>query len=171
MPAPKGNQYWKLAHNWHKPKKYTPKKLLELAFEYIEWAEKNPLYEMKAFSSQGKILKTKLPKMRALTIQGFCWFANMEPLTFRNYEKDKAYVTIITRIREMFFSQKLEGAAAEMLNPNIIARELRLGDSTELTGKDGKPLFPELDLSKLSVDELKQYRSLLLKAKKDESVQ
>jgi len=143
MAAPEGNQYWKLAHNWRKPKKYTPGKLLEKAFEYIEWAENNPLYEMKVFASKGKILKADVPKMRALTIQGFCFFANIWPQTFHNYEKDEAYLDIVTRIREMFFAQKFEGAAANLLNPNIIARELGLGDKQELTGKGGKDLIPE----------------------------
>lgn len=164
MSAPEGNQYWKLAHNWRKPKRYTPNKLLEKAFEYIEWAEENPLYEMKAFASKGKILKTNIPKMRALTIQGFCFFANMEPKTFYNYEKDEAYLHITTRIREMFFAQKLEGAAADLLNPSIIARELGLGDKQEITGKDGKDLIPSANLGNLNDEELKTYHELLLKA-------
>ena len=36
-------------------------------------------------------------------------------------------------------------------------------EKTELTGKDGKDLIPEMDLSKLSDDELKTYHSLLQK--------
>src|SRR5690554_3253930 len=133
MAAPKGNQYWKLANNWRRPKKYTPEKLLGKALEYIEWADNNPLYETKAFSSQGQILTTALPKMRALTIQGFCVFANITPQTFINYEKDQAYLDIILRIREMFFAQKFEGAAADLLNANIIARELGMAEKQDIT--------------------------------------
>jgi hypothetical protein len=144
MAAPKGNQYWKLAHNWRKPKKYTPDELLQNAFEYMKWCENNPLYEMKAFASQGNVIKAKLPKMRAMTTQGFCFFCNMMPATFYGYEKDEGYVNTITRIREMFYTQKIEGASADLLNPNIIARELKLTDRQEITTKTEQPLFPDV---------------------------
>ncbi len=133
MAAPKGNQYWKLAHNWKRPKLYKPNELLDKANEYAQWCENNPLYEMKVF---GTGVRMKVPKMRAMTIQGFCLFANMTTQTFYEYEKDEAYHDIITHVKGIFFSQKFEGAAADLLNPNIIARELGLVDksNTEHSG-------------------------------------
>jgi hypothetical protein len=141
MPAPKGNQYWKLAHDWRKPKKFKPDELLDKAQEYAEWCERHPLYELKVF---GTGVKMKVPKMRAMTIQGFCLFANMDITTFYEYEKDEAYSKIITCVRNLFYSQKIEGAAADLLNPNIIARELGLVDKTEKTVKTEQPLFPDV---------------------------
>lgn len=129
MAAPKGNQYWKLAHNWGKPKLYTPNELLQLATEYAIWCEKNPLKEEKVF---GTGVRMTVNKMRAMTIQGFSLFANFSMQNFYNWEKDKDYLDSITRIRSLFFSQKLEGAAADQLNPNIIARELQLVDKSEI---------------------------------------
>ena len=128
MPAPKGNQYWKLANNWSKPKRYKPEEILIKAKEYSEWCEKNPLYELKVF---GTGVKIQVPKMRAMTIQGFCLFSNMATSTFREYEKDEAYSSIMAHVKDLFFSQKFEGAAADLLNPNIIARELGLSEKTE----------------------------------------
>ena len=127
-PAPKGNQYWKLAHDFRKPKRYQPGELLDKAAEYAAWCEKNPLYEEKVF---GTGVRMKVKKMRAMTIQGFCLFANMAMSTWQEYEKQEAYSAITTHIRGIFFSQKLEGAAADLLNPNIIARELGLADKTD----------------------------------------
>ena len=132
MSAPKGNQYWKLAHDFRKPKKFTPDKLLEKALEYASWCQRYPLYETKVF---GTGIRMKVPKMRAMTIQGFCLFANMYHSTFQEYEKHKDYSAITTRVRELFYSQKLEGAAADLLNPNIIARELGLSDKTDVNVK------------------------------------
>jgi hypothetical protein len=129
-----GNQYWKLAHNWRKPKKYTPDELLDKANEYAKWCEANPLMEHKAFGN-GTVVQ--LPHMRAMTIQGFCLFANMSVSTWQEYEKDEAYSSIITHVRGIFFSQKFEGAAADMLNANIIARELGLAD-TQNTNHSGE---------------------------------
>jgi len=141
MGAPKGNQYWKLAHNWKKPKKFTPDELWDKANEYAKWCEDNPLWESKAF---GTGLIIKLPKMRAMTIQGFSLFANFFMQTWYEYEKDQTYIDIMTRIRNIFYSQKLEGAAAELLNPAIIARELRLPDRQEIDLISEQPLFPDV---------------------------
>lgn len=41
---------------------------------------------------------------------------------------------------EIIRRQKFEGAAADLFNPNIIARDLGLADKSELTGKDGGPI-------------------------------
>lgn len=152
MGAPKGNQYWKLANDWKKPKSYQPDELLDKAKEYSEWCEKNPLYELKVF---GTGVRMKVPKMRAMTIQGFCLFANVNPSTWYEYEKQDAYSKIIAHVKQLFYSQKIEGAAAELLNPNIIARELGLADKNELTGKDGKDLVPPARI--LSKDEIKDF--------------
>lgn len=124
-----GNQYWKLAHDWRNPKKYTPEDLLTKANEYAAWCEANPLYEHKAF---GNGTVAKIPHMRAMTIQGFSLFANFAMKTWYEYEKDEAFSNIIGQIRSIFFSQKFEGAAADMLNSNIIARELGLTDNQKV---------------------------------------
>ena len=71
--------------------------------------------------------------MRAMTIQGFSLFCNMDLSTWYEYEKRKDYSEIITRIKSLFFAQKFEGAAAEFLNPNIIARELGLAEKQDHT--------------------------------------
>ena len=38
---------------------------------------------------------------------------------------------------EIIRTQKFEGASADLLNPNIIARDLGLADKSELTGAGG----------------------------------
>ena len=145
MAAPIGNQYWKLAHDWKKPRKYEPNKLLDKAIEYAIWCEDNPLYELKVF---GTGIEMKVPKMRAMTIQGFCLFANMNSSTWYEYEKQEAYSQIIAHAKSLFYSQKFEGAAADLLNANIIARELGLREHNELTGAGGKDLIPARTLTK-----------------------
>ncbi len=45
-----------------------------------------------------------------------------------------------TRVDEIIRTQKFQGASADLLNANIIARDLGLADKTELTGKDGGPV-------------------------------
>ena len=71
--------------------------------------------------------------MRAMTIAGFCLFARITRDTFNRYEKDKAYSDICALIKEVIYTQKLEGAAADLLNPAIVARELGLADKKDVT--------------------------------------
>lgn len=134
MAAPKGNDYWKLVKGWKNGAdlKYNPDELHDKSIEYFQWVEDNPLYEEKP-TSRGDIVKVK--KMRAMTIKAFCLFANISFQTFENYSKDKAYVDITTRIRDIIYTQKFEGASADLLNSNIIARELGLAEKREVTEK------------------------------------
>ncbi|HEX5150066.1 MAG TPA: terminase small subunit [Parafilimonas sp.] len=129
MAAAKGNQYYLLAKNFTKPKSYEPQELWEIALQYFEWADKNPLKEEKVFGT-GK--RMTVSKMRAMTIIGFCNYANISRDTFNQYEKDEAYSDICSRIKNLIYQQKFEGAAADLLNPSIIARELGLADKQEL---------------------------------------
>lgn len=132
MAAPKGNTYWKLAKGWGvgADRKYTPDELWNKALEYFEWIDKNPLKEEKVF---GTGLSMKVAKMRATTIIGFCIFANISRKTLSLYEADEAYVHITTRILDIIYTQKFEGACADLLNSNIISRELGLTDKHDVT--------------------------------------
>lgn len=161
MAAPKGNQFYKFVKKpTGRPKRFTPASLWKVALKYFEWYEKNPLYEQKAFANG----KTKtLPKMRAMTEVSFCLFANMDRQLFRLYksgaEEYKEFFVIANTISDIIYAQKLEGAAADLLNSNIIARDLGLREKTELTGKDGKDLVPPkpvIDFSGLSVEQIDQ---------------
>ena len=48
---------------------------------------------------------------------------------------------VITRIRETAYNQKFTGAAADLLNANIIARDLGLSDKKEMNVNAEQPLF------------------------------
>jgi hypothetical protein len=127
MAAPKGNSYYLLASGWKRPKRYKPDALWVKVLEYVQWVGNNPLKEEKVFGSG---MRMTVNKMRAMTISGFCVFAHMSRNTWNEYEGQQAYQDIIGRAKDIFFCQKLEGAAAELLNPNIIARELQLAQPT-----------------------------------------
>lgn len=128
-----------------RPVEYTPTELWEKALQYFEWYEENPLYESKVFNYQGDIVTAEIPKMRAMTEVSFCLFAGIDRKTFLNYKSGEGYqdfFPIANQISQIIYSQKFEGAAAEFLNANLIARELGLADKSEHTGKDGEPLPP-----------------------------
>ncbi len=139
MAAPKGNEYYKLRGKDGRNKKYeTPEDLLKACNEYFEWCQENPLKEEMAFHSQGLITKTEVSKLRAFTLQGLCNFIDMSIMGFMLYEDRKDFVEVTTRVREIIYLQKFEGSAANMLNANIIARDLGLADKKDHTSKGDK---------------------------------
>ena len=52
-------------------------------------------------------------------------------------ESSKDFIEVLTRIDDLFYSFKFEGAAAGILNANIIARDLGLKDAKDHTSSDG----------------------------------
>ncbi|WP_226562168.1 DNA-packaging protein [Salipiger thiooxidans] len=108
--------------------------------EYFEWIETNPLREAKAFSYQGRITVAELPKMRAMTIGGLTLFLGISHETWRGWKTEghdlyrPDLVEMISRVEAVIYEQKFTGAAADLLNASIIARELGLADKVEQTG-------------------------------------
>jgi len=151
MAAPKENRFWE-ARSTHgrKPIFSSPDDLWEACLEYFQWVENNPLYEAKAFCHQGVVTIAHLPKMRAMTIEGLCIFLDISKPTWYDYAEKEDFSYVTTRVEEMIRTQKFSGAAADLLNANIIARDLGLADKSELSGKDGEPIKHEHKLDEFS---------------------
>jgi len=132
MAAPKGNRFWE-ARSTHgrKPIFESPDQLWEACCEYFEWVEDNPLMASEAVKFQGKATLTEIPQMRAMTIEGLCIFLDIGRTTWKDYKSKEGFPLVTTRVGEIIYTQKFAGAAADLLNPNIIARDLGLSDKTE----------------------------------------
>jgi len=107
----------------------TPEDLWQAALEYFQWAENNPLWEAKAFSFQGGSWLEYLPKLRAFTFDGFQLHAGICDQTWRNYKNKEEFFGVASKIEKCIRDQKFSGAAADLLNANIIARDLGLKDN------------------------------------------
>lgn len=135
MSAPKGNQFWKARSSHGRNPEYSdPELLWEAACEYFEWIEANPLWEDKLVTFQGMATHEPVAKMRAMTISGLCIFLDIGRRTWDGYRERQDFLPVTTRVEEIIRTQKFEGASADLLNPNIIARDLGLADKTEVTG-------------------------------------
>ena len=136
MAAPKGNQFWKLRSKHGRDKLFaTPALLWEAACSYFQWCEDNPLYEVKGFAFQGTVTKENFPKMRAMTLSGLCFYLHCNEAYFRTFkaqlpEGEEDFNTVIKEIETVIYNQKFQGAAADLLNANIIARDLGLSDKS-----------------------------------------
>jgi hypothetical protein len=138
--APKGNQFW-LARSKHgRDKIYaSPDLLWEACCEYFQWVEDNPLWDNKVSQYQGAAVDMPVAKMRAMTIGGICLFLDIDVTTWREWRNNKDFSPVIAKADAVIYEQKLTGAAADLLNANIIARELGLKDTAahEHTSPDG----------------------------------
>lgn len=133
MAAPLNNKFWQFRNKHGRDFEYTPEALWDEAVEYFEWVESNPLKEDAVNFYQGIPTHEPITKMRAMTIIGFCLYADIDPVTFYNYKKNQDFINIITRIENVIRDQKFTGAAADLLNANIIARDLGLIDKQDHT--------------------------------------
>jgi hypothetical protein len=163
--APVGNQFW-LARSSHgaKPKFECAEELWAACVEYFDWVQENPLYEDKLVTFQGVATHEPVAKMRAMTIAGLCLFLDIGRSTWGDYKGREDFSEVVSRAEQIIYEQKFTGAAADLLNPNIIARELGLADRSELTGKDGGPIQSEnkttLDVSGLDTAQLEALASI-----------
>jgi len=139
MAAPIGNQFWRLRSKHGRDKLFeTPELLWEAACEYFEWCEANPLKETKAFAFQGVVTTAELPVMRAMTLSQLCFYLNCNEAYFRTFKSqlpkgEEDFNTVIESIEKTIYNQKFQGAAANLLNGNIIARDLGLKEQSETT--------------------------------------
>lgn len=141
-----GNRFWEARSSaGPKPKFDGPDQLWAAVAEYFEWNEANPLWEAKAFAFQGSVTIEKLPKLRAMTLAGLCQFLDVTMSTWDEWRDSRPDLSeVIARAEGFIRRQKFEGASAELLNPNIIARDLGLADKNEHTGKDGGALVVQV---------------------------
>lgn len=160
-----GNGFWK-ARSSHgaKPKFENAEDLWAACCEYFEWVEANPLYEDKLVTFQGAATHEPVAKMRAMTISGLCIFIDVTFETWTEWRKSRSDLSdVIARVEAIIYQQKFSGAAADLLNANIIARDLGLSDKSELSGPNGGPIETK-DVSDL--DRAKAMAFLASKAKR-----
>ena len=137
-----GNRIWEARSTCGpNPKFAGPEELWAACVEYFDWNEDNPLYEAKLTSYQGENKIEPLPKLRAMTIGGLCIFIGISQRLWSEWRSSRPdLLPVMHEAEELIRRQKFEGAAADLFNPNIIARDLGLADKSELTGKDGGPI-------------------------------
>ena len=145
-PKPIKKELWEIAldnfkRSVGKPRIFpTPEHMLRDCSEYFQWVKDNPLYESKAFAYQGEITIASLPKMRAMTLDGMQMYVGITGVGWMEYRKRSEYSRVVAYLEKGIRDQKFVGAAADLLNANIIARDLGLRDAKEITGKGGEAL-------------------------------
>ena len=139
-----GNSFWKArSSHGRNPIFKNPDQLWDACIQYFEWVEDNPLSDKKLFSFQGFVHSGRIDKIRAMTIEGLCIFLGISDNTWLNYRKKDDFLRIVSDVEKVIRTQKFEGAAADLLNSNIIARDLGLKDKQDHSSEDGSMATPK----------------------------
>lgn len=145
MAAPEGNQFWKLRSKHGRDTLFSsPDELWEAACEYFEATDSRKWIKTE-FNGKDAI-KCEIPTDTPYTITGLCLYLDCGKNYLDNFENDpknEDFKGIITRIREIIYTQKFEGAAVGAFNANIIARDLGLADKKEVDRKTTKVKFTD----------------------------
>lgn len=150
MAAPKGNQFWKLRSKHGRDKLFaTPDLLWEAACEYFEWCDKNPWINKKTKTKTGPSETEESPTQRPYSLSGFLLYVDASEEYWREFKKaeHEDFFGVITRIEQTIETQQYEGAAVGAFNANIVARKLGISEKMEHTGKNGKDLTPNINIT------------------------
>ena len=147
-----GNKFWEARSSaGPKPKFANGDDLWKACCEYFTWVDANPLWADHLVTFQGSATHEPIAKIRAMTIAGLCLFIDIEHRTWNMWKTSRPdLLPVITRAEAVMYSQKFAGAAADLLNANIISRELGLADKAEVSGPNGGPIETK-DTSDLDV--------------------
>lgn len=113
------------------------------AREYFQWMDTHPLQEEQLFHYKGEVTSHAASKMRAYTWDGFAIFLGMTKQgvqTWKNGDAGEDLKELMDYIGQIIYTQKFEGAAANLLNSGLITRDLGLAEKRELTGANGGPI-------------------------------
>ncbi|MFW5394207.1 terminase small subunit, partial [Yersinia sp. 2544 StPb PI] len=88
----------------------------------------------------------------AMTLKGLCLFLDISDETWRSYRAREDFIGVITRAENVIYDQKFSGAAADLLNANIIARDLGLKEQSQV--EDVTPDKGDRDKRRSRIQEL-----------------
>lgn len=123
-----------------KPIFESPEILEAACMEYFEWCDANPLQVPKSGIFQGQVVRYVAEQPRVYTIHGLCLFLDISRPTWLIWRAKDEYASVVKQIDDIIYEHKFTGAAVDIYNANLMARDLGLSEKSEVTGKDGAPI-------------------------------
>jgi hypothetical protein len=136
--APIGNKFWELRSKHGRDKLFeTPELLWEAAKEYFTYTDSRKWIKKDWVGKNAKEVfrETETP----YTLSGLCLYLDCNREYFSQFKKtlmdddvkDKDFSFIISRIEQIIYTQKIEGASVGAFNANIVSQELGLISKTQ----------------------------------------
>jgi hypothetical protein len=155
MAAPEGNQFWKLRSTHGRDLLFSsPEILWQACIEYFEATDKRK-WVRKDWVGKDAI-QVERETDTPYTLTGLYVFLDISPQTWKDYRGREGFIEITTRVEQIMFTQKFEGAAVGAFNANIIARELGLKDTSEINLNDNRKATADLFPPDLGDESLKE---------------
>ena len=129
-----GNQWWKLRAKHGRDKIFkSPEELWNACCEYFEATDARKWVKKDWVGKDATEVERKSDT--PYTITGLCIFLGVNRGYFSDFKQNCSpdFSEIITRVEDIMFTQKFEGATVGAFNHNIIARDLGLTDKTDVT--------------------------------------
>ena len=103
--------------------------------------------------------------MRAMTMEQLCFYLNCSASYFRVFkmklkDEDEDFLTVIEDIENIIRTQKFQGASADLLNANIISRDLGMTD------KQAMAMSGTIDFKTMTEEDKNEIIERLLNVKK-----
>lgn len=142
MGAPQGNQFWKLRSKHGRDKLFTdPNALWESACEYFEATDSRKWVKKDWVGKDA--MEVERETEAPYTKTGLALFLDTDWRTIEKMKDDenKDFFQVVTRIEQIIWTQKFEGATVGVFNSSIVARELGLSDKQEQEVTIKKPII------------------------------
>lgn len=137
MAATEGNQWWRLRATHGRDLIFSsPELLWSACCEYFEvtderkWKKKDWVGK----DADEVMRETDTP----YTKSGLYVFLDIDRKTWDLYAGREDFIPVVTRVEQIIWTQKFEGASVGAYNANIIARELGLRDGSDITSGGDK---------------------------------
>lgn len=135
MAAPQGNQFWKLRSKHGRDLIFSsPAVLWEACVEYFEATDQR-VWVKKDWVGKDAV-EVERKTIAPYTLSGLFVFLDIVPQTWKEYREREGFSEITTRVEQIMFTQKFEGAAVGAFNASIIARDLSLKDNMEVKSEN-----------------------------------
>lgn len=145
MAAITGNEWWRSRSKHGRDKLFaTPELLWGAAVEYFEATDKRKWVKNDWVGKDAKEVERE--SQTPYTLSGMCLYFDCSREWWNKFKNEKRedFLQVVTRIDQIIYTQKFEGATVGAFNANIIARDLGLADIQKLTvNKVGKDLADE----------------------------
>lgn len=170
-----GREYWEGRKKLGRPKKIkTPAKLWELACEYFISADENPVLKQELIKG-GELagMKKNIEIMCPYTWEGLSDYLFEKGIidNIKDYKSNRdgrydEFVPIIRTIGQVIYKRNFNGAAAQVLSTNLIARQLGLAE--KVISESDVNVTQEVDYSKLSPEALEEIARAVSSVKDDD---
>lgn len=136
MPAPIGNEFWKLRSKHGRNRLFeSPELLWEAACEYFEWCNSSPWISSKKKKKGEDYEETEeSPTERPYTITGLLFYIGASYGYWTEAKKNSSedFLNIMARIEQVIQTQQFEGALVGAYSHNLVARLNGLSDKQEV---------------------------------------